>query len=717
MLVRARHSESAYQRETVPFLGLNRSDDTREGEFSEQKNMSGRRYPFLAPRLPMQTERFDPMPSALFGWDGARIMVQDGKLLHNEEILCNVTDGEKQFAVVNTKLVVWPDKLAVDLTNKSVTTLDIKGVNKNIAVLTNNSVQFSFSASYADSTLRYGSYDGNRPYIYTYGSVSWDNENGWTKEDGRWTLPHESGRTYIPNVLFSQSTQKYSVGNPADLFSTSTPDIAPSDEPTNTLGFYVTLGKSTYSMGADFYSCVTQTSVYWAQDADQTFGKVFSVGDVVSISGGYAGVTDVHSVKILAIDEDANKITFDTDTIRIGAAAYKSDSSQQIRLFYWTDVSDGTTVRVSTKSVVERVQMEPGYVAVIDFDFIRVYNEGWSFVKSYPAEKVDTSSGVQDRVKAYPISKTDQPICVERKLPELDFICERENRLCGVSNKDNTIYISALGDPSNFYDYTGDQGSFSVAVGSDGDFTGICDYGNALLCWKERTLHKVLGDYPSNYQTATYRFSGVRAGAHKSLVNVNETLFFLGVDGVYAYTGNKPSLISRALGASVLKDGVGGTDGRAYYLCVRNGVEHELLNYDTHTGMWSRSDEIAVTDFCRVDDELKFLSGDTVYTIGAGDESVEWEAVFVPMYETLEGGKQYNRLIFRAEVPKGGWLAADVRFDDGRWMQVGIVKGKNGPVHMPVPLRRCDKFQIRLRGKGDCAVLDMVREFRLRGDG
>ncbi|MBO5918368.1 MAG: hypothetical protein J6Q14_06340 [Oscillospiraceae bacterium] len=69
------------------------------------------------------------------------------------------------------------------------------------------------------------------------------------------------------------------------------------------------------------------------------------------------------------------------------------------------------------------------------------------------------------------------------------------------------------------------------------------------------------------------------------------------------------------------------------------------------------------------------------------------------------------------EVPKDGWLAVDVRFDGGRWEQVGIVKGKTGPVHMPVPLRRCDKFEVRLRGKGDCAVLEMAREFRLRGDG
>lgn len=41
---------------------------------------------------------------------------------------------------------------------------------------------------------------------------------------------------------------------------------------------------------------------------------------------------------------------------------------------------------------------------------------------------------------------------VERVVPELDFFMEWNNRLWGVSNKDNTIYASKLGDPMS-WDY------------------------------------------------------------------------------------------------------------------------------------------------------------------------------------------------------------------------------------------------------------------------
>ena len=718
MLTIAKHTVSSYARETVPFLGLNRSDNTQEGEFAYQKNISDRRYPFLAPRLPRSAEKFDTEPSALFSWDGAQIMAKDGKLLYNDEALCNVTDGEKQFAVVNTKLVVWPDRVAVDLTNRKAISLAAKAVNNSTAAFTQNTLSFLFHVPYASSTLRYRGSDGERPYLYTYSALSWTEETGWVKEGGDWTLPGAVGRLYIPAVSFNESTQTYIAGLPACLFAGRKPSGEPADEPNNDLGFYVVLDKVVAcSMSAETYSADVQTSIYWAQTENQGLDSLFSVGDVVSVSGSRYGVNDVEAVKIEGIDESTNTLSFAQNVFRGGKAAYKASEAAEVQLFYWYDEPGDTLRKCALKSGL--VHLEAGYTAVIETGSISVYSEAGALVKSYTNLSDDPGlvNSYPSKAQAYPIEQTTAAIAVERRVPELDYICERENRLWGVSNKDNTIYVSALGDPTNFYDYSGDSGSFAVAVGSEGDFTGIFDYGNAVLCWKERTLHKVLGDYPSNYQTATYRFSGVRAGAHKSLANVNETLFFLGVDGVYAYTGNKPSLISRALGTDVLKDGVGGTDGRAYYLSAKNGDEWELLSYDTHTGLWSRSDDVQVVDFCRIGDDAKFLSGDTVYTIGDGEEQVEWEAVFVPMYETLDGGKQYNRLIFRVEVPKDGWLAADVRFDDGRWMQVGIVKGKNGPVHMPVPLRRCDKFEIRLRGKGDCAVLDMVREFRLRGDG
>jgi hypothetical protein len=99
------------------------------------------------------------------------------------------------------------------------------------------------------------------------------------------------------------------------------------------------------------------------------------------------------------------------------------------------------------------------------------------------------------------------------------------------------------------------------------------------------------------------------------------------------------------------------------------------------------------------------------------DQNIQWLAQFAPFYETIQGRKSYSKMLLRLELPKGSHLVAEVRCDGGRWKECGKVVGKEYDV---VPLRiavnRCDKFEIRLRGKGPCTILSMLREFRVGSD-
>lgn len=720
MLRKVENTGTVYRRETVSFLGLDRADDVQEGECARQQNLSGRRYPYLAPRLPRSGEPFD-QPDALFAWDGVQIVADNGRLLYDGEELYTLTRGAKQFAVVNTKLVVWPDRVAVDLTNRTVWQMEVEAVNVGTATFTDSTLTLEPSTVYSVQEM---GYSGKKATVWTYGAVSWDAENGWTVEDAQASELFSSeieGRYYIPNATYNESAGTYSVLAPEVNFSSSAPE-----ETRNEFGVF---GKFV-DYALDYETAAGKEAkwtfhIYLTSQLNAPLDELFSVGDVVTVSGTLYGYMDRERRKITGIDTQSNTLTFADGTFATDAAIAKvsadiEDKYVRVRFYsdteeaymrYWVIGSDGFTTKVSISA---------GCRLVLDVDslVLRVYDGEWNEVASHRVKyTTETSSDAnQTNITMTALASTQEAVTVTREVPELDYICESENRLWGVSCKDKTIYASALGDPNNFYDYSGEAGSWSVAVGSEGDFTGICAYGGAVLCWKERTLHKVLGSLPSTYQTATGHFAGVRAGAHKSLVNINEALYYLGPDGVYAYAGNTPSHVSRALGADVLKDGVAGTDGRLYYLSVRNGEEWELLTYDTQTGLWMREDAVQAADFCRIDDKVRFLAGDTVYTVGDGTEAVEWEAELVPAYETLAGRTQYTRLLFRVQVPKGSWLAVDVCYDDGRWIQAGQVNGKGeGVASMPVPLRRCGKFEVRLRGKGECAVMEMAREFRVKG--
>ncbi len=311
-------------------------------------------------------------------------------------------------------------------------------------------------------------------------------------------------------------------------------------------------------------------------------------------------------------------------------------------------------------------------------------------------------------------------ITIQRKVPELDYICESNNRLWGCSNKTKTIYASALGDPTNFFVYEGlSTDSYAVAVGSDGDFTGCCKLSSSVLFWKERTLHKMLGDYPAEYALYDYNVDGLRKGCHGSLVIINETLYYMGLHGIYTYRGGTPVSISANLGNHEMELGVAGTDGEVLYLSALDGGNSQFLVFDTALGMWLREDDTRATAFTRIGKHCYFLSQNGEIwqaDSGSGDEELEWAAQFTPFYETVTGRKTFSRLLVRLQLSKGAWVKAEYRCDGGRWVEAGkIIGAKEDVAQMRIAPNRCDKYELRLSGKGVCAILNILREFSVGG--
>ena len=334
--------------------------------------------------------------------------------------------------------------------------------------------------------------------------------------------------------------------------------------------------------------------------------------------------------------------------------------------------------------------------------------------------KALTSDTITVAANALTAATETATVTLERKIPDLDFICESENRLWGCSSKDQTLYASALGDPTNFFVYQGlSTDSYALAVGTEGDFTGCCKLASSVLFWKETKLHKMLGGYPAEYSLYTYDIEGLQKGGHKSMQVINEVLYYTGIHGVYAYSGGTPTLISANFGDKEFSGGVGGNDGDSYYLSMMEGEKPHLMVYEITSGIWVREDGTRATDFTRIGKDLYFLADGFVWLADSGDSDGDmlWLAQFAPFYETMSGRKSYSRILLRMELPKGSWMKAEVRADGGMWKECGRVVGKeHDVVPMRISVNRCDKFEIRLSGKGACTVLSVLREFSVGSD-
>jgi hypothetical protein len=239
-----------------------------------------------------------------------------------------------------------------------------------------------------------------------------------------------------------------------------------------------------------------------------------------------------------------------------------------------------------------------------------------------------------------------------------------------------------------------------------------------VLFWKEDCVHKILGSYPAQYEIYTYKVPGVQKGAEKSLCIINETLFYKGRAGVYAYTGGTPELLTECFGDRRFSDGVAGTDGERYYISMQteNGA-WELYVLDTARGIWLREDNTHATDWAYLDGTLYYLDGSTGKVMMTGQDRSEegripWSATLCPFNEMVHGRKGYSRLYLRADLEAGAWVKAEVSADGAPFRQVYLGHNDHAKtLQIPILPTRCDTFTVRLSGVGECIIKSFVREF------
>lgn len=365
----------------------------------------------------------------------------------------------------------------------------------------------------------------------------------------------------------------------------------------------------------------------------------------------------------------------------------------------------------------------------------RITVDSGDFVNETVEPELDTSistEGEEDPVGGAVIVETEGDpedyvikITMERKVPEMDFICESKNRLWGVSNETKTIYSSALGDPTNFNVFSGiSTDSYALPVATAGDFTGCCKLSSSVLFFKEQVLHRIYGDYPAEYAMHTTEMEGLRAGCHKSLTIINDALFYVGLHGVFTYAGGTPVDISRIFGNHVLTEAVGCTDGEKFWLSVLVDGEKGLYVFDPNVGAWLKEDRFRFTDIARIGEAVYLLKEDgTVWLADSGepDRDIDWMLEYAPFYEDTEGQgrKRVTRLLIRAELEGKAWMAAETRTGPGpKWTEAGKIKGPGEDmIVLNVPPNRGDVYRVRLRGHGPCTLKNVVREHVRGGDG
>lgn len=209
----------------------------------------------------------------------------------------------------------------------------------------------------------------------------------------------------------------------------------------------------------------------------------------------------------------------------------------------------------------------------------------------------------------------EKPLTLSRDMPEgMTNIIEASNRLWATDALGREIYASKLGDPFNWYAFSGlASDSYAITVGIGGVFTGAISYDGYPHFFKETSIMKVYGNYP--FRLYTLDCPGVASNASESVAVYNGAIVYKGVDGFYAYNGSYPTLISESIGDETLTNcavTASASDNSAYYAAVKINDKTNIYVYQK--GMWHLQDSTDVADMC-------FTGRGVVYAFGKGDGS------------------------------------------------------------------------------------------------
>lgn len=327
------------------------------------------------------------------------------------------------------------------------------------------------------------------------------------------------------------------------------------------------------------------------------------------------------------------------------------------------------------------------------------------------------------------------PIKVDRKLPEMDFICESGNRLWGCSSEKNEIYASKSGDPKNFNCFMGiSTDSYAVTVGSDGEFTGAVAFRGYVIFFKEHCIHKMYGQNPP-YTLNTSYIRGVQKGSHKSLCLVNESLYYKSPNGICAFEGGVPLDISEGLGDAYYTNAVAGALFNKYYICLtdKNG-ERWLFTYDEKKNIWHKEDNIDIKEFASHNGNLYFIGivrgekrlcladGENLYGNFTGDlsgwlqeDTLNWSCETGLWGLSLPENKYYSGIVIRAFGESGARINIDFQTDSKeKWeRQLSISVEKTGSFSLPFTSPRCDHLKIRISGRGKVKLFSISRKIQV----
>ena len=289
-----------------------------------------------------------------------------------------------------------------------------------------------------------------------------------------------------------------------------------------------------------------------------------------------------------------------------------------------------------------------------------------------------------------------------------------QNRLWGTDTLGTSLYCS---NATDFYNWKIDgtaAGGGYLDVPENTPWTAICEYGGYLYAFKAGRMYKVMGSNSLDY--SIIQLCDIGCTNHEAVAVCDSALYFLSRDGVYVFYGSQPVCVSQGLGGEY-KWGHFASRGQKLYASLEHldGTK-EFLVYDAAKGLWHKEDDFSVRCFVDYADGLYALGEDKVcYKLDGGEagSDVPFSVTTKKYFYTFDE-KAVSSVNLYLDMAEGSQVTVAVSYDGGEFVECGSFTNRRLK-YIPVRLKKCDEFQLRISGSGFIRLKQM--EFVVHGGG
>ena len=742
---------------TTQFLGLNRGLSIADGEMADMLNMSSDNYPVLSTRSPRGVPAFDynavvepvftGQIDGMLGTDRL-VVCHDGKVyIDGIEVPITLSTEpnkrEKKLVSMGAYVCIWPDKKYFNI-NEPDDCGDM-GLKWEAA----EDADISATMCRLDGT----DYDMTQIVVSDIAPTDPRDRDFWIDTGGEKHVLKQYSQMY--NQWVQVATTYIKIQTPG-------------------------IGKGIKDGDVVWLSGVKEPSNEGDDELQDTYGTVTVSGKNVTLSDGVTRTLKEDTVADFDTVYRTEEVPSNTQTIVINNLPEKSKITSAVvkfrlaaQLYNWTEwtcngitLNGGTgeqsvpvSVSADNKVMLKfryRVGRPPGFVNEWTGSYDNTINITNVKVEASYAqthyvgnnteelERLNTTNRIYGAGDDYIIVagllhqavKLEDTLGVEMKVPDLDYVCESNNRIwgCCYSEADgkivNELRACALGDYRNWYKFIGTStDSYTMSLGSDGVFTGAFSLQGVPIFFKESFIHRISGTVPANFTLNTIRGRGVQEGSWKSLAVVNERLYYKGKTEIMAYEGALPYSVSERLGQTYYQKAVAGACRDKYYINMQDRATKAWHTYvlDTVKGLWHQEDKSQISHMTTIGGELVMACQENDATIlrtvgtrtGSTEGAFDWGVTFGTFGYQQEQQKYLSRFNIRAQIEAGGWMKVEMQYDsDGKWHHMGTMKSPKLRTYLlPIIPRRCDHCQLRISGRGNVNIYSIARIYENGGDG